>query len=155
MGTQEVMKIKKLLEENGKRHTSFEHAPVYTSEQASDARGVALKTGVKSMIVKTENSVCCILLPGDRKIDMKKLGKILNAKKVSFAKPDEVFAATGCEIGSVHPFGNLMGLKTYMDRKVLDNDIVNFNVGLHTQSMSMSSQDLFDVVKPILADLSV
>jgi Ala-tRNA(Pro) deacylase len=176
MAEPQLRQIKKLLDDNKIEYTISEHEPVYTSEQAAQVRGVPLSSGVKSIIIKTEDKPSthtrmttegrpatvrqsvrffCILVPGDRKIDTKKLRAMLDAKKVSFAKPEEVLERTGCEIGSVHPFGNLMRLPTYMDRKILDSEIVNFNIGLHTHSLSMKSADLLKIVKPKIVELSL
>jgi len=41
-----------------------------------------------------------------------------------------------------------------MDEKVLENDIVDFNIGLHTESISMRSKDLAKVIKPKILDFS-
>jgi len=151
----QLEQIKKLLDSSKIKYELSEHEPVYTSEQAARVRGVPLSSGVKSIIIKTEEGkFYCILIPGDKKMNTKKLQSILHTKKISFAKPEEVLERTGCEIGSVHPFGNLMHLPTCMDRKLLENETVNFNVGLHTHSIAMKSRDLIKVVKPKLEDFS-
>ncbi|MEM3410200.1 MAG: YbaK/EbsC family protein, partial [Nitrososphaerota archaeon] len=75
-------------------------------------------------------------------------------KKLKLATPIEVLEKTGCEIGSVHPFGNLYNLQTYLDRSVLENTWVNFNAGLHTVSIHMKTEDLVRLVKPVIADFS-
>ncbi len=82
------------------------------------------------------------LVAADRRIDLKKLAKIVKTKKLRLASPQEVLKITGCEVGSVHPFGNLHRLPTYLDSSVLENDMVNFNVGLHTVSIHMKAKDL-------------
>ncbi len=66
------------------------------------------------------------------------------------ASSEEVLKITGCEIGSVPPFGHKKALKTYMDKDVLENEWVNFNIGLHTKSANMKSRDLEALLKPVL-----
>ena len=61
---------------------------------------------------------------------------------------------TGCNIGSVPPFGNLFGLKVYFDKKILENDIVAFNAGSHTRSIKMKAKDLARVVNPVMGEFS-
>jgi len=41
-----------------------------------------------------------------------------------------------------------------MDRSVLENDMVNFNVGLHTVSIQMRAKDLINAIKPRVEDFS-
>ncbi len=155
MGLNEFHLLKKLLDENGVEYTVHEHDPVYTSEQAAKVRGVELKTGVKALVLKTSNGEFILaLVAADRKIDLERLAKIVGVKKLKLASPNEVLEKTGCEVGSVHPFGNLYGLQTYLDRSVLENKWVNFNAGLHTVSIHMRSEDMLRLIKPKLGDFS-
>jgi Ala-tRNA(Pro) deacylase len=151
MGALELKLVKGLLDQNGIRYEVSEHGPVYTSEQAAKVRGVGLKTGVKALVLKVaEGSFVMGLVAADRKIDLKKLAKIVKTKKLRLASSREVLEMTGCEVGSVHPFGNLHGLSTYLDRSVLENDVVNFNAGLHTVSIEMKARDLVRTIRPVI-----
>ncbi|MEM2215873.1 MAG: YbaK/EbsC family protein [Nitrososphaerota archaeon] len=155
MGNNEFLLLKKFLDDNGVVYRVYEHEPVYTSEQAARVRRVELKTGVKALIIKTPDERFILgLVAADRKIDLAKLAKIVGVKKLKLATPIEVLEKTGCEIGSVHPFGNLYNLQTYLDRSVLENTWVNFNAGLHTVSIHMKTEDLVRLVKPVIADFS-
>jgi len=155
MGILEFKSVRRLLDHERISYEVLEHAPVYTSEQAAKVRGVELKTGVKALVLKDDRGSFIVgLIAADRKIDLKKLATIAGSKKLQLASPQEVLRATGCEVGSVHPFGNLFGLVTYMDRSVLENDMVNFNVGLHTVSIQMRARDLIKAIKPEVVDFS-
>ncbi len=152
MGQEEAEKLLELFEKESVEYKLFEHEPVYTSEQASKVRDVELKSGVKAMVLKTfEGKYVLADIAADRKIDFGKLEKgVLKSKHVRFATREEVIDVTQCEPGSVHPFGLLFGLETYLDRSVLENDRVNFNIGLLTKSVQISSSDLVRVLQPVL-----
>jgi len=155
MGSLQLKLLKELLDRNGIPYEVSEHAPVYTSEEAARIRGVELKTGVKALVLKTEKGNFVMgLVAADRKIDLKKLAKIVKAKKLQLASAQEVLKITGCEFGSVHPFGNLFSLPTYLDRSVLENDMVNFNAGMHTVSIHMKAKDLVEAISPVVEDFS-
>jgi len=155
MGALQLKLIKELLDHNGISYKVSEHEPVYTSEQAARVRGVQLKTGVKALVLKAvRGSFIMGLVAADRKVNLKKLAKIVQTKKLRLASPKEVLQITGCEVGSVHPFGNLHNLPTYLDSSILENDIVNFNAGLHTVSIEMKSKGLVKVIKPVIEDFS-
>ncbi len=155
MGKLQLKLIRNLLDRNEIPYELSEHEPVYTSEQAAEVRGVELKTGLKALVLKTrEGNFIIGLVKGDEKIDQKKLAKIVKTKRLRLASPREVLMITECEIGSVHPFGNLHGLPTYLDSSVLENNIVNFNAGLHTISIQMKIKDLIKVVNPIIKEFS-
>jgi len=147
--------VKKLLDQKRIAYTVTEHAPVYTSEEAAKVRGVQLKTGVKALVLKTDNDRLIVgLIAADRRMDLKKLAKAVGARKLQLASATEVLRATGCAVGSVHPFGNLFGLPTYLDNSVLENDMVNFNAGMHTISIEMKARDLVKAVNPVITDFS-
>lgn len=149
---QEFEALKAFLDENETAYKIFEHARVYTSQEAAKIRGVPLSSGVKAMVVKSKNGFCLTLIPGDRRIDFDKLKNKIG--KASLASAEDVFRVTGCEIGSVHPFGNLFGLQVFMDRHILDNEIVNFNAGLHEVSISMSPREMARLIEPEIGEFS-
>jgi len=155
LGSLQLKLIKELLDSNGITYEVSEHEPVYTSEQAAKVRGVELKTGVKALVLKTEEgSFVMGLIAADKRIDLKRLAKITRTKKLRLASPQEVLKITGCEIGSVHPFENLHRLPTYLDSSILENDMVNFNAGLHTVSIEMKAKDLVKAIRPVIETFS-
>ncbi len=155
MGLTEFNSVKKLLDQNKMTYAVSEHAPVYTSEAAAKVRGVELKTGVKALVLKTDRGGLVVgLIAADRRIDLKKLAKATGVKKLQLASAAEVLRVTGCEVGSVHPFGNLFELPTYLDNSVLENDMVNFNAGMHTVSIHMKAKDLVKAVEPTIIGFS-
>jgi Ala-tRNA(Pro) deacylase len=151
MSVLEAKRIEHLLKEHGFDHEIMKHEPVFTSDAAARVRGVELKTGVKALVLKTPESKFIIgLCPGDKRIDLKRIASLVGVKKVSLASPEEVLKITNCEVGSVPPFGHPRKLRTYMDKDVLKNEWVNFNIGLHTKSAKMRSSDLNRLVEPVL-----
>ena len=155
MGVLQLRSIRELLDRRKILYTVSEHEPVYTSKQAAKVRGVELKTGVKALVLRTkEGGFVMGLVAADRRMDLNKLAKIVETKSLEFASPKEVLETTGCEVGAVHPFGNLHGLPTYMDVSVLESDLVNFNAGLHTVSIQMKAKDLVKAVRPVIGKFS-
>ena len=150
----EAERILKLFKDNNVACHLYEHSPVYTSEEAAKVRGVELKTGCKSMVLRKSNSEFVLAnLAADRKIDMKKLEGIVGLK-LRFATKEEVLASTNCESGSVPPFGGLFGMQTFLDESVLKNSHVNFNIGLLTASVEISVEDLVRVMDQNVASFS-
>ncbi len=145
----------KILEESNVPYKRSEHEAVRTSEEAAKIRGVELKTGVKAMLLKTEEGkYIMVLLEADKRVDLKKIAEMENTKKLSFAKMDEVTLETGCQPGGVPPFGHTKNsepnrIKTYLDKNILENEQVNFNAGDNTISVSMRGKDLDKVVNYI------
>ncbi len=150
----EADKILSIFKENDIKYQLYEHEPVYTSQQAATVRGVELKTGCKSMVLKTRSGKFILAnIAADRKIDLKKLEKLVESK-LSFATKEEVLRVTNCEPGSVPPFGKLFSLPTFLDESVLENDYVNFNIGMLTKSVKISKQDLLKIMEPTISKFS-
>lgn len=55
---------------------------------------------------------------------------------------------TGCLTGAVSPFGNIFGVPVWVDRSLGKNEIINFNCGMRTKSISMKYEDYFNAEAP-------
>jgi len=143
-----------LLKINNIPYKEIKHEPVYTSEQAAKVRGISISQGAKSLLLKCGDDFILVVLPGDRKVDSKKLKSLLKVKDLRFALLNEVKDKMGCEIGACYPFGNLIGLPTYVDNALSKNDIISFNPGLHTRSIEIKFRDFYLLVKPKMVDIS-
>lgn len=143
-------KIINLLESKHVAYKLTEHAPVRTSEEAARIRGVALKTGAKAMIAKCKDDYYLLVLPADKQIDWKRLRSILRVRDIRLATAEEAEQVAGVQMGSVPPFGNVLGLPTYFDQGLFENEVVNFNPGSITHSIAMQSADLRALVTPMV-----
>jgi len=147
-------KIIQLLNSHKIFYKEFKHQAVYTSEQAAKARGTPMHQGAKSLLLKGKQGFVLAVLPGDRKLDFKKLKNILGIKKIRFATTEEVREKMGCEVGACYPFGNIINLKTYVDESLSKNKLISFNPGLHTCSIEIQWNDFYLLVKPEIVDIA-
>ena len=145
-------KIRDILNKEKIEYEVLEHKPVFTSKEAAEVRGTELRQGCKALICKTEEGFIQAVVSGAKELDVQKLQKLTLFKKIELANAKEVRQVTGCNIGSVPPFGNLFNLKTYFDKSVTENDIVAFNSGQHTKSIKMKAKDLVKVVNPVVGE---
>lgn len=143
-------KIINLLESKHVAYKLTEHAPVRTSEEAARIRGVPLKTGAKAMIARCKDDYYLLVLPADKQIDWKRLRSILRVRDIRLATAEEAEQVAGVQMGSVPPFGNVLGLPTYFDQGLFENEVVNFNPGSITHSIAMQSADLRALVTPMV-----
>ena len=147
-------KIKDVLNKEKIEYEVLEHKPVFTSREAAEVRGTELKQGCKALICKTEEGFIQAVVSGAKELDIEKLQKFTLFRKIELANAKEVRKATGCNIGSVPPFGNLFNIKAYFDKSVVENEIVAFNAGSHTKSIKMKAKDLVKVVNPVVGEFS-
>ncbi len=155
MGERERDRLLEFLRGSGARFTLLEHSPVRTSSEAAAERGVELRSGVKALVFRDVQNgrLVMVLIRGDRRVDLAKLKRALSSSDVRMANRKELLEATGCEPGSVHPFGNLFGLKVIMDSG-FDVETVNFNAGTLTNSVNMALEEMVRLIGPSMADLA-
>ncbi len=144
MGIEEVNRIKEIFSNVGVPVEFIEHAPVITSEEASQVHGVKLKQGVKAIVFTNGNEFVVVNVPADKKVDFKIVASLngWSNSKTRIATPEEVLKITGCEIGSVPPFGHKEKIKMFFDLTVFDNKLNLFNIGLRTHSIKIKTEDL-------------
>ena len=147
-------KIRDVLNNEKIEYEVVENKPVFTSKEAAEVRGTELKQGTKALICKTEEGFIQAVVSGAKELDIMKLQQLTLFKKIEMANAKEVRQATGCNIGSVPPFGNLFNLKVYFDKSVVENEVVAFNAGSHTRSIKMKAKDLVRVVNPVIGEFS-
>ena len=142
-------KIRRMLEEHNISYESVEHEPVYTNPAMAEALGVDESETVKSLVLKTkEGQMIVLVLPGNKKVNWKQAAAGAGTKKVSFAKPEEVSEAVGCEVGCVPPFGHMQPLPIYMDPDLTKKQFVYFNPGVHDKSFKIKAWDLKKLCAP-------
>jgi Ala-tRNA(Pro) deacylase len=136
-------KIIQLLDNQKISYEIVEHEPVYTNPAMAEALEVDESETVKSLVLKTkEGKMIVLVLPGNKKVNWKQAATGAGTKKVSFAKPDEVREAVGCEVGCVPPFGHVNRLPIYLDPELANKDFVYFNPGVHDKSFKVKGWDL-------------
>ena len=95
-----------------------------------------------------------VVIPGDKRVDTKTFKRRYSIKDMHMASREEIEELTGLTPGAVPPFGNVLGLPTYMDEQLLEKEETVFNAGSHTDSIKMSPADLVSAVNPTLGRYS-
>ena len=93
------------LDELGLAHNTVEHAPVFTVEQAKAHRGTLPGHHIKNLFLRNKKEKMWLVVAlEDRAIDLKRLGEMLGAGRLSFGSPERLRKYLGVEPGSVTPF---------------------------------------------------
>ena len=131
------------------------HEPVYTSAQAASVRGTPLCSGAKAIILKCDHGFVMVVMPADRIMKGSAVRKFLHSRRLRFASKEELLELTGLTPGAVPPFGSLFGLRTVCDRRLGENQRINFNAGSHGNSLQLDYQAWVKVESPEFADFSI
>ncbi|MEO7728282.1 MAG: YbaK/EbsC family protein [Burkholderiales bacterium] len=138
-------------------HIAYEvsrHAPVFTSEEAARVRGATLASGAKALICKAANNFVLFVMPADRRLGNKQVRQALGLRGLRFATREEVMELTTLAPGSIPPFGQLFGFRTYCDEQLATQTRINFNAGDHAISVNMACADYLAVEQPTMGRFS-
>jgi prolyl-tRNA editing enzyme YbaK/EbsC (Cys-tRNA(Pro) deacylase) len=93
-------------------------ADTSTAEAAALAVNAPVGSIVKSLVFLADGEALLVLVAGDQRADVKRLRAMLGLSKrrLRIARPDEVLAQTGFEVGGVPPVGHQEPLQTLVDR---------------------------------------
>ena len=80
-------------------------AAAATAESAARILGVPLSAIVKTMVLTDGTRFVAAILPGDRRLDRKRVAAALGLVSLRFASSAEVLAQTGYPAGGVAPLG--------------------------------------------------
>lgn len=131
----------------GIAHATVEHAPVFTVEEAKAHRGVLPGHHIKNLFLRNKKGAMWLVVAlEDRTIDLKHLGEVLGAGRLSFGSPERLMRHLGVLPGSVTPL-SLINDTTHEVTLVLDSGLrdggpVNAHPLTNTMTTAMSLDDL-------------
>ena len=135
------------LDELGLAHSTVEHEPVFTVEQARQHRGVLPGHHIKNLFLRNKKEAMWLVVAiEDRAIDLRQLGERLGAGRLSFGSPERLRTYLGVEPGSVTPF-SVINDADHTVRLVLDAGLkadgpINAHPLTNTMTTAISFADL-------------
>jgi Ala-tRNA(Pro) deacylase len=139
-------KIINFLKKSKIKYNILEHKKVFTAYDKSQTLKVPEKIVGKTLFAKFNNSLAIVLIGADKNLDFKKLKKILG-KEVKLASERLIKnKIKGVKLGAIPPFGNLWGIKTFVDRSLKKEKKIILNSGDWNFSIEVSPKDLEKLV---------
>ncbi|MBS0221319.1 MAG: prolyl-tRNA synthetase associated domain-containing protein [Proteobacteria bacterium] len=131
----------------GLAHRSVEHAPVFTVEEAKAHRGELPGHHIKNLFLRNKKEEMWLVVAlEDRLIDLKRLGDVLGAGRLSFGSPDRLRRTLGVEPGSVTPFAVINDgerrVTLVLDRALRDGGPINAHPLTNTMTTAIGFADL-------------
>jgi Ala-tRNA(Pro) deacylase len=135
------------LDQLGIAHRTVEHPPVFTVEEAKALRGNLPGHHIKNLFLRNKKEEMWLVVAlEDRAIDLKRLGDVLGAGRLSFGSADRLKRYLGVEPGSVTPLAlaNDGGhaVRLVLDRGVADGGPVNAHPLVNTMTTALAPADL-------------
>ena len=122
----------------------------FTAEGVADDLGVPVAQVVKAMLVqRSTNPVesggqfVLFVIPGDRRLSLKKVGGMLSDKKVQLANQRDVQRVTGYQVGAVSVLGfRREDVPGYVDKNVLNLEQVVISAGRPDMGLVLAPADM-------------
>lgn len=135
------------LDQLGIAQRTVAHAPVFTVEEAKALRGDLEGHHVKNLFLRNKKEEMWLVVAlEDRAIDLRRLGEVLGAGRLSFGSPQRLKRHLGVEPGSVSPLALINDgerhVRLALDRALADGAPVNVHPLVNTMTTALGSADL-------------
>lgn len=141
-----MAKLEKYLKENQIDYILHEHPAAFTCEDADKFCTHIPGLDCKNLFLKTRKGRrhILVILPANKRADLKQIAEILNEKKVSFANAEVLQQKLGVAPGSVSPFCLIndpnQEVEVYLDKEVSDAKIVGFHPNINTATLELEQK---------------
>ena len=142
------------LDEMGIAYRSVSHPPLFTVEQSKELRGELPGGHTKNLFLRNKKgSMWLVTCLEDREIDLKALGELLGAGRLSFCKPDRLMRYLGVIPGAVTPLAvindKLKQVAFAIDSALLKFDPVNVHPLTNEMTVAISPLDLLRFLEAV------
>ncbi|MGW0231007.1 YbaK/EbsC family protein [Actinopolymorpha singaporensis] len=124
----------------GRVHVFDQEVP--TAAAAADQLGCDVGAIANSLVFVAGDEPLLVLTSGAHRVDTRYLARTLGLPKIRRADPDQVFAATGQQVGGVAPVGHPAPLRTVVDLWLEKYDQVWAGAGDHLSMFPTSYAEL-------------
>jgi Cys-tRNA(Pro)/Cys-tRNA(Cys) deacylase len=123
----------------------------YTAEGVAEDLDVPVGQVVKAMIVRrSDRQFVLVVVPGDARMSLKKVGAALNDKNVTLALEQDVQRVTGFQVGAVSVMGfRRDDVPTYVDQRVLELEQVIISSGSPDAGLSLTPDALMQALEGV------
>lgn len=150
-----LKRLKVILDEAKIPYEVYNHPLAYTAQEIAAKQHVSGNELAKVVMIEADERLVMGVIRGNDKIDLRLVEDSLNIRHARLATEDEFIARfPECEIGAMPPFGNLYGLKVYVDPALAKDEHIYFNAGNHVQTVRIDYQDFARLVQPQVVRLA-
>jgi Ala-tRNA(Pro) deacylase len=148
-------KVRTFLDSHGVKYTTILHSVAYTMQEIASLAHIPGGEMAKTVMVYVDDRLVMAVVPASKHVSLSQLKTIARGGAITLATEAEFRNAfPDCELGAMPPFGNLYGLKVFVDVSLAGSDMV-FNAGSHRELIRMRWDDYQRLVQPLIADVAV
>lgn len=120
-----------------------------TAEGVAEDLGIPVAQVLKAMIVqRSDRQFVLVVVPGDRRLSLKKVGAALDDKNVQLAAERDVQRVTGYQVGAVSVLGfRRADVSAYVDQRVLEMEQAIISAGNPDAALALSPTALMQALE--------
>ena len=149
------MELEEYLREQGVWYKFVEKAETVHTADASDATGIELHRITKNLVSKTrKGGYALIIVPGDRRVDLKAAARALGVKNVRllpFAEAEEI---SGYPPGGTPSVGHKTEMSVVLDSKLLEMETLYCGGGTRDRLLELRVEDIVRLNDAVVAPIS-
>lgn len=138
-------KIINHLEKNKIKYDIIAHKTVYTAFDLANTTKSKLSDIAKTLVVKADSRYVLVVVPAHYRLDLAKVKKALNAKKVQIANELVMKKTFKVKPGAITPFGTLHKTEVVIDNALKKTEKMMIGAGSFVESLRMKVKDLADL----------
>ena len=127
---------------------------VHTSD-ASKATGIPLARITKNLVSITDlGEFVLLVVPGDRRVDLKKAAHALDVRNVSTLPFKDAEAVSGYPPGGTPTVGHKRKMRIVLDRSLLNHEILFCGGGSRDRILELRTQDVVRLTDALVAEIA-
>jgi prolyl-tRNA editing enzyme YbaK/EbsC (Cys-tRNA(Pro) deacylase) len=128
--------------------------PAFTCVEVSLERDISLDLVLKCLVgVASDGHTCIMLIPGNRKLDLKKLYQ-LSEQKIQLVSREELEACYGVIVGAISPIQFFGKAKFFLDDSILLETIIDISGGSPNSGIQLKASELVRLLVPIIGNIT-
>jgi prolyl-tRNA editing enzyme YbaK/EbsC (Cys-tRNA(Pro) deacylase) len=137
------------LQKNKVKHDVLEHRTTFTGYDTSQTLRAKLGEVVKGLLVKADKEIHLVLIQADKMLDLKKLAKLLQAKKVEIIKENAMTKLLKKKKpGALHGFASLYKLPLIVENNITKLKEAIFPTGSFNHHLKLKVKDFLNLEQP-------
>lgn len=138
------------------KYTVVGHKTVFTAYDLANTLKRKLGSVAKSVLIRADKGFTILVLPGDRRVDMKKVKKVLGAKNVGLTTEKVITTKLKVKPGTVSPLlaSGIKDVGVLVDKSLSGLRKILAGAGSFTESVEMSAKELTRLAQAKVADIS-
>ncbi|MFB0502668.1 MAG: aminoacyl-tRNA deacylase [Candidatus Bathyarchaeia archaeon] len=137
------MNLEGFLRKNGIWHRMIPKLETVHTTDAADVTGIALHRITKNLVSVTDaGEYVMLIVPGDRKINLKSAAQALNVRNVRLVPFDQAEGISGYPPGGTPSIGHKTKMRTLVDESLLEYETVYCGGGSRHKLLELKVADI-------------